>query len=708
MIPVKINWHEVPFLRILLPFLLGILLRERLDWGIFPQKILPGSGISLVFLLLVLHLSKTSYKWRWVFGVGFTLLLIISGYTLHDLSDQRKSSLHYSKHAAEEAVLIGQVSGLSIRQNKLRAEVEISGLVASDWEVQKAVGKLHLYIPVPSNSVKPKTGDLLLFRGLMQAVEGPKNPYVFDYQTYLRRRNIHFQVFADSGQWMILKAADGMRIKRLLTDSREKLLQILAKHLPEAETYGVASALILGYKEATPEDLATAFAATGATHVLAVSGLHVGIVQLILAKILGFFGKRRKKMDWFRTILLILGVWAFALLTGGAGSALRAATMFSLLALGRVLNRGSSPYNALAASAFLLIFPGTWRIFDVGFQLSYLAVVGIVFYFPVIHKLWFIPNRFGDYLWQLTVLSLAATLVTAPISMMYFHQFPVYFWLSSLVAVPLSGIILGLGILLLTIHWIPYLAEIIGWSLNFAIVLLNESIRTVEGMPFHLISGIWISEAGNWALYFALSAIALGIGLRNFKWILVALGILFIVCFFHASSIVARKNQKEIILYHARGNTVLDCVDGQKVFCLSKVPVSQQTMKFSIQNYHWNRRVSEQCAFLMHETPGAHGNWYYKSGILEFHGIRIAVVEKDFRKAPPEKLKTDYLILHNNPDTRIETLIQTWDIEKKLIIIDSSNKRNKVADWKKECAALRLNYHDIATAGAWRLTLKYP
>lgn len=705
MVPVKINWHEVPFLRILLPFSIGILVQER-GLGVFaPINVLAGSAILMIIPMVWLSFIRIPHRWRWVFGLSFSIFWICSGALLHSASDQSKSKLHYSKYS-EPVGFIGHVAGLSLRQEKLRLEVRISEIIDSSSEQQQAIGKLYLFIPIPKNDLPPDLGDLVLFRGLLRAVEAPKNPFAFDYKTYLRRRNIHFQVFSDSGQWMVLKPEDGFPLKRTLNQYREKLLDILAKHLPEEDAYGVASALILGHREATPDDLAAAFAATGATHVLAVSGLHVGIVQLILATLLNFLTKRHPKMALLKTGMLISGVWLFSLLTGGAGSALRAATMFSLLTLGKVLNRGISPYNSLAASAFILILPDTNRLFDVGFQLSYLAVAGIVFFYPIIYKLWYIPQRLGNYFWQLTVLSIAATLVTVPISLMYFHQFPVYFWLSGLVAVPLSGVILGMGLMLFSVDWIPFLADFAGWILNFAVTLLNTSIRTVEQMPAHLISGIWISEAGTWALYFAILSLAMGIGFRNFKGILSALIIICLASCFHAWTLISNKNQKEVILYHVRGNTVLDCLDGENVISVSKKPISGKELEFSIQNYRWSRRIKKQYAFELNQSPGGLGNWFYMPGILEFFETRIAFVGTGYRNKPPEKFPTDYLILYDNPKITISELLKIWDIRKNLIVIDSSNKTHKVSEWIKECEVMGVRYHDVAANGAWRIKLK--
>ena len=258
MVPVKVNWHEVPFLRILLPFSIGILLRERAS-ELFTQTYAPaGLAILMIIPLIWLSIIRIPHRWRWVFGLSLSMFWICSGALLHSASDQTKSKWHYSKYP-KPLGFIGHVAGLSLRQGKLRAEVRISEIIDSSTERHRAIGNLYLFIPIPKKDLKPGLGDLVLFNGLLRAVEAPKNPYAFDYQTYLRRRNIHFQLFADSTQWMILNPEDGFPLKRTLNQYREKLLEILAKHLPDEDTYGVASALILGHREATPDDLADAF-----------------------------------------------------------------------------------------------------------------------------------------------------------------------------------------------------------------------------------------------------------------------------------------------------------------------------------------------------------------------------------------------------------------------------------------------------------------
>ena len=706
MIPVSLNWHESPFVRILLPFAGGVLLQEKAGGGELPFHVLTFCAISGAIVMLWLAVAKIPYAWRMAFGIASALTWFSGGWIGHFYADQRKLPHHYSHFLHEHSVLTGHVRDLKIRRERLRAEVKIYSILDSLGNHRKVTGVIHLFVPASGDPKSLEIGDWVAFKGWVNPTEPVKNPYAFDYQTYLKRRHIHFQVFADSTQWKIIQRGNGFHVKGFLERCRSYCLDILARHLPSEEGYGVASALILGYREATPEALENAFAATGATHVLAVSGLHVGIVQLILASLLQIFeGRSSRKRRWIKTGILILGVWTFALLTGGAGSTLRAATMFSLLSLGKAIGRGISPYNSLAASAFLLIALDTNRIFDVGFQLSYLAVGGIVFLYPRIFKLWYISGRAGNYLWQLTALSLSATMVTAPISLMYFHQFPIYFWLSGLIAVPLSGVILGLGLWLFAVDWIPFVGTFSGKILDWSVWLLNESILLVESMPYHLISGVWVSETGVWALYSAMFAFAFGVALRNFRWILAGLSILCAASLVHATVVFQKKSQREIILYHVRGNTVLDCVDGDRVISLHREAPTTQDMQFSIQNYRWNRRVREVQKFSWQDNPGRIGQWFYRNGVLEFSGIRIAAVNSSYRMLPSKKLETDFLILDHDSETTVESLLKIWEV-RKAIIFDSGNSRYKVKKWMQECARLQIKFHDVGTTGAWRFIIQ--
>ena len=245
---------------------------------------------------------------------------------------------------------------------------------------------------------------------------------------------------------------------------RDKLLNILKENGLKNNELAVASALILGYKDDLGEELKHSYSSAGATHVLAVSGLHVGIIFLVLNFLLNILDKNdRFKIS--KAILLICFLWAYATITGLSPSVVRAATMFSFVTIGKSFGKSSSIYNTLCASAFVLLVYNPYLIMEVGFQLSYLAVVGIVYFQSIIYKWIYVKNKFLKYIWMITSVSIAAQLTTFPLGLLYLHQSPTYLFASNLFVIPGAMLIIGLGILLFITSWIPLISGGIGWLL---------------------------------------------------------------------------------------------------------------------------------------------------------------------------------------------------------------------------------------------------
>jgi competence protein ComEC len=261
------------------------------------------------------------------------------------------------------------------------------------------------------------------------------------------------------------------------------------------ESKQIANALLLGQKESLDKEIKNAYSETGTMHILAVSGLHVGIIYAILLLPL----KRFKSDSKFRKgyLLTVVGlIWLYAVMTGFSPSVVRASTMFSLVTAGQMRKKKPSIWNVLAFSAMLMMVVEPEVIFDVGFQLSYLAVAGIVGLQPVILRWWIPGNVVLEYFWQSAAVSLAAQLVTFPLSVFYFHQFPTYFLLANLIVVPLAFLIMAVGVPFLFLGWIPMLGEVMGWLVNWMIYIQNQITFFIQLLPLGKIDRLTITFSG--------------------------------------------------------------------------------------------------------------------------------------------------------------------------------------------------------------------
>jgi competence protein ComEC len=285
-----------------------------------------------------------------------------------------------------------------------------------------------------------------------QATSPPFNPHEFDYKSFLASRGIYQQLFTNDDQVKTLGRNKGNGFVQYALSLRQRMVEKYEHYIPDKEASAVASTLILGYKAELSSEVLSAYSQTGTTHVLSVSGMHVGLVFVVLNALLWFLNSTRK-LRILRASIIILLIWAYALVTGFSPSVSRAALMLSFYVFGKALNRSSNSYNLVAISAVFLLIYNPFFLLDVGFQLSYLAVLGLIYFYPKFYHLLYVKNKLVDAVWSYVALSCAAQLATFPLAMFYFHQFPVYFLISNLFIVLPVTAIMYLGIAFLFIPW---------------------------------------------------------------------------------------------------------------------------------------------------------------------------------------------------------------------------------------------------------------
>jgi competence protein ComEC len=268
---------------------------------------------------------------------------------------------------------------------------------------------------------------------------------------------------------------------------------------------------LIGYKDDLDKSLIRSYSNTGVVHVVAISGLHLGLIYALLKYLCVPFGKKTIGR-WLKLPIMLSGLWLFSLLAGGAPSVLRSAVMFSSIILGESLTRRSSIINNLSASAFFLLCFDPYWLWDIGFQLSYAALLSIIIFMKPVYGLFIFKNKIADTIWKLNAVTLSAQILTVPVSIYYFHQFPNLFLITNFIAVPLSSGILAGEIILCMLSFITPVAAGLGWVLTLLIRLMNGSVQFLDSFPFSTWSGlditftqlvllyVFIGAAGGWLL----------------------------------------------------------------------------------------------------------------------------------------------------------------------------------------------------------------
>lgn len=691
-----INWRAYPFARLVVPLILGIVVASSsFSIPLFAVLIL-GAASSVIAIVTAF---ATMPKINWGFGVALTLFLFCIGFVRSNQHNELSKNDHFRTAVKASNQVIGWVSSLPEQNNWVKVRLAVEQMADETNQWNNYTGNLLLYLEKDSLSQDLNYGDMLLLDTRILEVPSAKNPNTFDYKAYLHYQNIHYQCFVRSHQWQYLSGNHGNWVWSNIYAFRMQLLKVLDKHLLSEDAFAIGAALTLGYRAALSEEVETAYANAGAIHILAVSGLHVGIIYLIINFLLRGLPFSNR---WVNVTLSLAGIWLFALLTGASPSVLRAATMFSFIAIGKHIERQNNIYNSLAAAAFFTLLWNPYMLMQVGFQLSYLAVLSIVFFQPKLYSLIYFNYKVPDYLWKITTVSIAAQIGVFPISMYYFHQFPTYFWLSSLVVIPAAVVILSGGILIFMTTLVPLINDVFGAMLNFAIEVVNTIVFAVQGLPMGIIDGIYIAPHEVLLLYGAIVSAVLIILKERFKYTLL---LLTFVASFLVSRAVKKTQQyfrQEIVIYDLNKETVIDFMDGYQCFSLMSSDTLSKNFGFSVMPHRLASGIQNTQHFeFTQATSQKRANWYVDFPFVQFYDKRFAFVNHSNWQIAEQPIAVDYLVISETPKISIVQLTRIFDFQ--LLIFDTSNDWKQVQSWKEQCLQEGLNFYDVRTAGAWRL-----
>lgn len=701
---------QVPFFRLLIPYIIGII--AALVVGKYANQLLMLIFVSALFVLLIIVFSmRTAWAHRWVFGVVTYAFLFAAGFTLTQLS-QSETML---EHGGEHSAIVRLLDTPEVRLASTRVLAEVTMVHAeSEWKPVRE--KLLLYFSATdSAALNLRYGDILAIKSAFVSPPPAKNPYQFDYAKYLSKKGIGSISFvpANSWQWVGHKPH---WLHSTTSRLRAGLLSLFQRVGIRGENLAVLSALTMGYKALLDQETRRVFSASGAMHILAVSGLHVGILFATLSAFLFFFN-RIKQGKLLKSALLILFLWFFAVFTGLSPSVIRAALMFSLVIVGTALSHKTSIYNTLSASAFVILVANPMLITEVGFQLSYLAVISIVFFYPYIYNLLYIKNRLIDKVWVLISVSLAAQLGTFVLGLYYFNQFPNYFLLTNLFAIPMAFVILYLTIGLLIFSPIPILAASLGWLLNGALSVLNYLIRFTEALPFSTSTGISLSPTQ--ALILLISIVMLGLLLeyRKLVYIKLLLGCLLIFFVERSLRYSATNSQAELIVFAERQQPLLCFRSGSDVvLCTADTTTTLTSSNFSFALGGYLSRVgggidqpvfpvlnAEQSTNLLQGNVAIHrnglGTWLHFKDKL----ILIPEFTAGTDALASSKFDVDILLITRNVAQSFPTVLTL--VTPKVVVADETLPPWQVASISQHSKAHGVNFYSIAERGAYVLKL---
>ncbi|WP_207428825.1 ComEC/Rec2 family competence protein [Pedobacter sp. SYSU D00535] len=683
---------EIVFVRVLIAVLTGVILGINCPFQeqAFPMLAAMLAGLLLLFgFLLAAYKKYRLYLRKWLPSLVANVLIIACFYIITS-QNHRYNLSEIAKDGKIEGLVGTVISEPKKANDILRFQLKVEQALAED-KFMPASGTILVALKLDSLELSRLSyGDQLLLPHKLVPVDPPFNPQEFNYKKYLANQGIYFQMFCSSEELQLLASHQANRVVELAQSLRREAVSFFEVHLKDREATALASTLILGYRADLSPEIVNAYSKTGTMHVLSVSGMHVALVLWILAKLLWFLnGSRKSRM--VQAVVIVLLISFYALITGFSPSVCRAALMISILTIGKALNRRSNPYNLLAASAVLLLVYNPYFLLDVGFQLSYLAVAGLVFFYPPIYHFIYIKNWVMDKIWACIAVSVAAQLSTFPLGLFYFHQFPVYFLLSNLLIVLPVSIIMFSGLAFLCVKALgiatgvslPLLLDLLSLFLRETIHLTNNILYAIEKLPFA--SLIYYNQFHSFFALLFLLILTASLFMIKYekKWLYASFVSLFLLVALHSSDRMLKRRQHQIVFYSLRKNSAFAVFDGNKAYCYSDLSFENKTFTFSVkpsidaQGGELMRMVEEKTPFL------------FQGNVLQYRHFRLLIWDKQAAAfSYSSRLKVNAVLLTGNPYLKLSTLLRS--VKTDLLLIDATNKDYRIRQWVEEARELGL------------------
>lgn len=645
--------------------------------GVLTYPYIDPFHTAIPFVLFCMSIICHQKPWRIGFILCLSLLSWISGQHWAQLQDPIQNPKHIAhQHDLhnKESIIVFSV------QDKPKPSAFGQSYIVEIYQVDEAIlSGLALLQLKPSLSLS--IGENYMALGTLRPIPKARNPGGFDFANYMKKKGVYLQLHSDNSRLTFIDKTPSLRGNAF--SQREQLLQHVDKLEMRAQSEAVLQALVLGDRSDLDAHLQEEYAKAGAVHLLAISGLHVGVIMLLLQSFFGYlipltFKYRR----WFLFAAVTLSLWSYAFLTGLSPSVLRAVTMFSFLSFSNVLQRPGLPMQQLWLSLLVLILIRPSLVYEVGFQLSYAAVFGILWVMPKLNSLFQSKWTFIQKSWSLLVLGCIAQLSTLPFGLYYFHQFPGLFWISNLVIVPLLGVILVAGLLGVAIAPWEIGAAHYGKLLDFILYGMNTLVSVVAKQESFLFTDIPFDYLD--ALLLGAMVFVLFLLIRKFRLDFLAL-LVFLSFGFHYSVDSSPYPDNELVIFHDYQNTLIGIKKNKDVtYLLDK---SQSINQKLIDNYTLNRQIRNNVS---QNLPFG----------LQWGKDCILIVDEDVLYDFPSMVGC-IVLLRNSPKVHLDDLIQR--LQPKEIIADGSNYKSYIKRWEQSCKSNGIEFHDTATEGAYVL-----
>lgn len=673
---------DFPLAKITLVFILSILFSHFISISIYLSFVISGCFLLILFFLL---LKKNPNKNN-LFSIGIiTYILTFSvGITTTAIHNQKLNPKHYIYQINENRLF---TSTELIIEEKLKNTLKNDRYIATvvKLNAKESYGKIILNIKKDSLTKKIAVGSRCFVAGNVYKNSGINNPNQFDYGKYLESQHIYAQQYTTSEKIKISSNPE-KSLNYYAAKIRDEIILNLEKNNFNKEELNVLIALILGQQQEISQDIIRDYQFAGAIHILSVSGLHVGIILMILTILLKAIPNSKKGV-FIKLIITIFGLWSFGVLAGLSPSIVRSVTMFSFVSIGYYLRRSVNIYHTLLVSIFLILLFKPSFLFNVGFQLSYLALFFIVWLQPVLKKTWTPKNKIVNYFWDILTVSIAAQIGTFPLSLYYFHQFPGLFFITNLVILPLLGCIMAIGIVVIVLAYFDYVPFYPMKLLEMSIAFLNKIIAWVASFESFIFKEIPLNTSMFICLYLILLFLILWLIKPTFKKLIISL---VLIIFFQSIIIYTKyksQNTNEFIVFNNNKETLI-C---QRLNDIVHVFGNDSTLNNIDNNLVLKSYLVAN--FCKKDKLELLQNTYF------FGDKKIMLIDSSGTYIKEKNI--DVLLLVQSPKINLERYIQSY--HPKQIVADASSFKSYKKVWKTTCMKNKILFHDTSEKGFYKL-----
>jgi competence protein ComEC len=673
---------QFPLARITVGFVVGII-------AAFYSKANPQIVFFLLFITFLAlgitwFLSRKNKVPQLYFGLTACLVSFFIGMITHITHNdffQKSNYTHYSSIYEKPHLLT-----ITLRE-KLKSSTANERYIAIVNRIDQLESTGRLILNIRKDSLRHvfQIGNILQIKTTIHKNSPPNNPNQFDYSKYLENKQIFAQVYTESGEIKIGTEID-KSIWYYTSKLRSKIIHNLEKSNFNKTELTVALALILGQQQDISPEIIRDYQYAGAVHILSVSGLHIGFILLFVTFILKPL-PNTKRGSLFKLVIILASLSVFGIIAGLAPSVVRSVTMFSFVAIGNHLRRSVNIYHTLLVSVLIILLFEPSFLFDVGFQLSYIALFFIIWLQPLLASVWLPKNKITKYIWDILTVSFAAQIGTLPLSIYYFHQFPGLFFVTNLVIIPLLSIIMILGVLVMVLAAFGYVPFVFAKPLEWSVYYLNKIINSIASVEQFIIHNISFNYSLLISSYLLIIAVVIWFKKPTFNKLILALITIIILQTSFLQTQYKIQNQQEWVVFNLKKNTLITERNGNDV----SMYANDSILKIARKNSTLNSYLVGNFSVL--KTKNRIQNTAF------FNGKKIIII--DSLGIYPKNIKPDILVLTQSPKINLDRLFQT--AKPKIVVADASNYKTMQKIWKATCAKQKIPFHATGEKGFYKL-----